>query len=177
MEILHTLFAFFQRGGIPLVALFCISCILMHVCLSKLYFIMVGIRQFQSALDDKWQLKNQNTGAVAPEFMNNIRTSAQAEASFFILENQHFFKSLIRVCPLLGLLGTIWGITEVFEVLSVLGSAHLPALATGISRATIPTVTGMSLIILGLLFSEAYQSIARRKLRKLCNRMGEWNAS
>ena len=52
-------------------------------------------------------------------------------------------KTLVAVIPLMGLLGTVWGMIEVFDVLSVMGSANVKAMSAGISKATIPTMAGM----------------------------------
>jgi len=52
-------------------------------------------------------------------------------------------KSLVAVCPLLGLLGTVTGMIEVFDVMAVMGTGSARAMASGISKATIPTMAGM----------------------------------
>ena len=43
----------------------------------------------------------------------------------------------------MGLLGTVWGMIEVFDVMAILGSSNVKAMAAGVSRATIPTMAGM----------------------------------
>lgn len=52
-------------------------------------------------------------------------------------------KTLVAVCPLLGLMGTVTGMIEVFDVMAVLGSGNVRAMAAGVSKATIPTMSGM----------------------------------
>ncbi len=59
---------------------------------------------------------------------------------------------LIGMCPMLGLLGTVYGMIEVFEVLAVLGTGNPRAMSTGVAKATIPTMAGMTIALSGLFF-------------------------
>jgi biopolymer transport protein ExbB len=52
-------------------------------------------------------------------------------------------KTLVALCPLLGLMGTVTGMIEVFDVLAVAGTANARSMAAGVSKATIPTMAGM----------------------------------
>ena len=58
-------------------------------------------------------------------------------------------KTLIALCPLLGLLGTVWGMIEVFNALSVT-AGDAKAMASGVSKATIPTMAGMVAALSGM---------------------------
>ena len=46
-------------------------------------------------------------------------------------------------CPLLGLLGTVLGMLETFELMSAYGAVGLEGLAGGISRALVTTQAGL----------------------------------
>jgi len=50
---------------------------------------------------------------------------------------------LVALCPLLGLMGTVTGMIEVFDVMAVSGSGNARSMASGVSKATIPTMAGM----------------------------------
>ena len=60
---------------------------------------------------------------------------------------------LAGVAPLLGLLGTVLGMIQTFEVISVFGTGNARAMAGGISVALITTQTGLLVAIPGLLMS------------------------
>ena len=51
------------------------------------------------------------------------------------------------ISPLLGLLGTVLGMVDVFDVISVLGLGQATALSKGISEALVTTITGLSIAI------------------------------
>ena len=57
---------------------------------------------------------------------------------------------LVAVAPLLGLLGTVLGMTETFEVIAPFGTGNTRALASGISVALITTQTGLLIAVPGL---------------------------
>mgnify|MGYP000326078316 CR=1 FL=1 len=46
-------------------------------------------------------------------------------------------RTLVALCPMLGLLGTVSGMIQVFDVMSILGSGNARAMASGVSKATI----------------------------------------
>ena len=60
---------------------------------------------------------------------------------------------------MIGLLGTVYGMIEVFEVLSFLGTGNPRAMSSGVAMATIPTMAGMVITLFGLYF---YQDINGR---------------
>ena len=62
-------------------------------------------------------------------------------------------KTLVALCPLLGLLGTVTGMIEVFDVMAISGSGNARAMASGVSKATIPTMSGMVAALSGLVIS------------------------
>jgi biopolymer transport protein ExbB len=69
---------------------------------------------------------------------------------------------LAAVAPLLGLLGTVLGMIETFNVISVFGTGNSRALAGGISIALITTQTGLLVAIPGMLMSNRLNTRARR---------------
>ena len=60
-------------------------------------------------------------------------------------------QTLVALCPLLGLLGTVTGMISVFQVMAVSGSGNVRAMAAGVSQATIPTMAGMVGALSGVL--------------------------
>jgi biopolymer transport protein ExbB len=60
---------------------------------------------------------------------------------------------------MIGLLGTVYGMIEVFEVLSFLGTGNPRAMSSGVAKATIPTMASMVITLFGLYFR---QDLAQR---------------
>lgn len=62
-----------------------------------------------------------------------------------------FLNCLIVLCPLLGLLGTVTGMIDVFTSMAAESSNNAKNMAAGVSKATIPTMAGMLVALSGLL--------------------------
>jgi biopolymer transport protein ExbB len=75
---------------------------------------------------------------------------------------------LTRVAPLLGLLGTVFGMITTFSRISETRSGvDMNMLAGGIWQALLTTVTGLCIAIPALLFLNYYQNRARRAAKAL----------
>ena len=71
--------------------------------------------------------------------------------------------TLVALCPLLGLLGTVTGMIEVFNVMAVTGGGDAKSMAGGVERTTIPTMAGMVAALSGLFANTYLQRIASRE--------------
>lgn len=69
---------------------------------------------------------------------------------------------LAAIAPLLGLLGTVLGMMETFEVIALFGTGNAKAMAGGISVALVTTQAGLLVAIPGMLVSAALIRRARR---------------
>lgn len=76
---------------------------------------------------------------------------------------------LSGIAPLLGLLGTVIGMIQTFDVISIYGTGNAKAMAGGISVALITTEAGLLVAIPGLFLS----GLLARRARRLRNRLDE----
>ena len=83
-----------------------------------------------------------------------IRECILSQAKITMNRTVPVINMLVKLCPLLGLLGTVTGMIHVFDVLSITGNGNARAMAAGVSQATIPTMAGMMIAIGGLYFSK-----------------------
>jgi biopolymer transport protein ExbB len=75
-------------------------------------------------------------------------------SEFSMSANQYLsiIKTLVALCPLLGLMGTVTGMIQVFDVMAISGSGNARSMASGVSKATIPTMAGMVGALSGVFF-------------------------
>ena len=81
---------------------------------------------------------------------HRIRERLISEVNMRLTANLGFIKTLISLLPLLGLLGTVTGMVQVFEAMAYSGG-NARSMAAGVSAATIPTMSGMVATLSGVL--------------------------
>jgi biopolymer transport protein ExbB/TolQ len=67
---------------------------------------------------------------------------------------EQYLQVLVRIAPLLGLLGTVYGMVETFGVLHLTGARDPRALSAGISTALLTTQAGLLIALPGLYGTE-----------------------
>ena len=76
---------------------------------------------------------------------------------------------LVPMSPLLGLIGTVSGMLEVFDSMALRGSADARTMASGVSHAMICTMTGLAVSITGLYPVHYFRTRARRETELLAD--------
>ncbi len=82
-----------------------------------------------------------------------------------------WIKVLITVSMLLGLLGTIVGMIDVFEGMMLTQASDVRVLAAGVSRTVIPAMAGLVAALSGLYFSFQLEQSASREVQKLADKL------
>jgi biopolymer transport protein ExbB len=78
-------------------------------------------------------------------------------------------KTLVALCPMIGLLGTVTGMIQVFDVLAFHGTGNPRLMSAGVAKATIPTMAGMVLAVSGLLMFTWLHHWSRLQLASLAH--------
>jgi biopolymer transport protein ExbB len=81
---------------------------------------------------------------------HQIRRAMISRVNTDMSSNQLLLRVLVPLSPLLGLVGTVGGMLEVFDSMALRGSADARAMASGVSHAMICTLTGLAVSITGL---------------------------
>lgn len=92
-----------------------------------------------------------------------IREKMISEARIRINQYLPVIKTMVALCPLLGLLGTVTGMIEVFNIMAVTGGGDAKSMAGGVSRATIPTMAGMVAALSGVFANTYVTRVAQRE--------------
>ncbi|MDR1452281.1 MAG: MotA/TolQ/ExbB proton channel family protein [Helicobacteraceae bacterium] len=75
---------------------------------------------------------------------------------FFRANVMRLLKTIVAISPLLGLFGTVMGMIEVFEAIAYYGSSEPRVFASGIARATFPTMAGLTIALIGMFVSTKF---------------------
>ena len=142
----NSILDFFDRGGPVIVVLFILAVIMTSLLIERVIFYMTELQNLsKDAVDDLGSFKTNNKWLFNKMKLKNI-SIINLKASKNIL----LIQGLIALCPLLGLLGTVTGMIEVFDIMAITGTGNARLMASGIARATLPTMTGLFVSIVGL---------------------------
>lgn len=148
---LGTLEAFLDQGGILMYAIAALT-LWMWVLIFERFIYFKGnlkgdIQQFLAQWESRKERKSWNA--------HQIRAAMISRLNDKIDNNLDMITALVALCPLMGLLGTVTGMIEVFSVLASTGGSDAKSMAGGVSKATIPTMAGMVAAISGV-FANTY---------------------
>ena len=138
---------FLELGGGVLVALLVVTFVMWTLILERWQYLRSQLATDVAAVTGEWKRRAERSSWHA----HQIRRELVSRVSQRLHRSMPTIKTLVALCPLLGLLGTVTGMIEVFEVMAFAGSGNPRAMAQGVSRATIPTMAGMVAALSGLL--------------------------
>ncbi len=165
LSLYYTITEFLDKGGFVLYGIFIMAFILWFLVIERwLYFTFVAGKE-QAKLTIIWHKNAHNENA------RSIRESLLFSFRHKLLYTLPFIRTLVRVTPLMGLFGTVYGMVEIFDVIAVQGAGDARAMADGISLATLPTMTGMTVGIIGLFLLRHIETIAKRKINRFSEGM------
>lgn len=99
-----------------------------------------------------------------------IRQAMISRLNAGMTNNLQLLRVLVPLCPLLGLLGTVSGMLNVFDAMAARGSADARSMANGVSEAMICTLTGLSVSISGLYPVYYFRNRARLETELLADK-------
>ena len=160
---LQQLQAFLQQGGLVLVLILVCTFFLWMLVLERWFFFWFGQQKFNRKIISNWQRREDKDSWRAHQIRKRWLSLATIQAN----RNLNTINVIIAIAPLLGLLGTVTGMVVVFDVMAITGSSNARGMAEGVSKATIPTMAGMVVSLLGLFFSTTLQRRARLSIEIL----------
>jgi len=137
---------------------------LMWVLMIERYWYLTSVfPKLRKQIIQDWKSRSDTTSWYA----HRIREAWISEASDNLNARMLIIRTLVAMCPLIGLLGTVTGMISVFETMATQGTSNARLMAGGISMATIPTMAGMVAALSGLFVSTRLEAKVKISLEKL----------
>jgi biopolymer transport protein ExbB len=157
----------FNQGGNVLWAIAAVALVIIFLATERLLFISVNFQKQKQHIVHQWHSRDD----IHSWFAYQIRESILADNNLQLNNALWLIKACALVCPLLGLLGTVTGMISVFDVLSYSGTGNPRLMAAGIFQATIPTMAGMLVAIIGLILNQQVLRLARKAHSQLAQQL------
>jgi len=158
-EALNGVLGFMGQGGPILLFIAGLTFIMWTLIFERIWFYKGALTKLVSNTMDTWEARPERKSWNARQ----VRYAMVSRVSERINQNLDMLGTLVALCPLLGLLGTVYGMIEVFGALAVTGGGDAKALAAGVSMATIPTMAGMVAALSGVFGTTLVNRTAQRE--------------
>lgn len=150
--------SFLASGGPTMWLLFAVTAAMWALLLERKWYQTRLYPRLKAASTTSWQARADRSSWYARKVKNRM----VYELVDGLGAPLPVLRGLIAICPLLGLLGTVLGMLELFDAMAQSSPANMRNMAAGISQATISTMAGMVAALSGLYGSERL----RQKLQK-----------
>ena len=137
---------FVELGGGVLVLIMLLTLVMWCLIFERVLYLGRSHRHAVALALASWGQRAERTSWCARQ----VRERLISLVAQRLERNLGLIETCVALCPLLGLLGTVTGMIEVFQVMAESGSGNPRSMATGVSRATLPTLAGMVAALSGL---------------------------
>ena len=159
LEAWEAIRAFVASGGMVLIFIAVLTFFMWTLIFERMWFYKGGLTNIVKDATENWEARAERKSWNARQ----IRLALISRVSEKIDQNRDLIATFVALCPLLGLLGTVTGMIEVFGVLAATGGGDAKSMASGVSKATIPTMAGMVAAISGVFGSTMVNRTAERE--------------
>jgi len=153
LDITESVTIFMQRGGPVLTIIAMLLLVKWSLVFERIWYLNTTHKANVKNTLAEWNARSDTKSWSA----HQIRTMMISKISLDLRGSMPIIEVLVTICPLLGLIGTVTGMIEVFFMLAVTGGGDAKSMAGGVSKATIPTMAGMVGAISGI-FAANYLS-------------------
>ena len=164
---LETIRDFMELGGDVLFVIGFLTLFMWILIIERLVYLRSGHKHMAMKAQQLWDARKDHKSWNA----HQVRTRIISQVSAQVERNIPLIKTCVALCPLLGLLGTVTGMVEVFEVMAISGSGSPQSMASGVSKATIPTMAGMVAALSGVAMATYLQRKVSRERALLADHL------
>lgn len=154
---------FLEMGGPVMFVIGPLTLVMWILIFERVIYYRTGHPRLVSEVLASWRGRDERRSWNA----RKIREALISRVSLNVDRYLPLIKTLVAICPLLGLLGTVTGMIDVFEVMAFSGTGNPRSMAAGVSRATIPTMAGMVAALSGVLATTLLSRFAHREVEHL----------
>ncbi len=155
----EVLLSFMDKGGEVLWLIAALLFVMWTLIFERIWYLQFGWKKDVARVIAKWEGRKERKSWEARQIRDMLLSQARMQINQYL----PVIKTLVALCPLLGLLGTVWGMIEVFNIMAVTGGGDAKSMAGGVQQATIPTMAGMVAALSGVFANTYVTRIAQRE--------------
>jgi biopolymer transport protein ExbB len=154
-------------GGPFVVWIFAAGVLMWGLIVERYWYFSRILPKQTAAVRAEWQSRKDKTSWCARQIRQAMisRLNTSMTSGFPVLQ------VLVPMSPLLGLIGTVTGMLEVFDSMALRGNADARSMASGVSAAMICTMSGLAVSITGLYPVHYFRTRAARETELLADEL------
>jgi len=159
----QTLTDFLDSGGwVTRWILFACS-VLIAVTLDRAWFLLRIYPRLRAEALAEWQTRREHQSWAS----QRIRLALISQLRVALESGLPVIRVMVPMAPLLGLLGTVIGMLQVFDAMAFTRGGDTRAMADGISHAMVATMAGLVVSVIGLFFGNLFASRVKSETERL----------
>jgi biopolymer transport protein ExbB len=166
---------FLESGGDVLFLIAAVTFVMWMLMLERIWYFWRVHPRDVSRVTEIWRERSERDSYRGTWYSAQERNLLISEVRLNLGHSVVIARTLIALCPMLGLLGTVTGMIEVFDVMAIAGSGNARGMAGGVSKATLPTMAGMVAALSGLIVSVHLERRAKEETRIMSDRLAVTN--
>ncbi len=154
-----------ESGGWILWVILWVSILMWTLIIERYVFIyFIHPRKIKQIIEN-WHHRQDRQSWYAHQIRAGMIAMSQVDLQRYLLS----IKTLISALPMLGLLGTVVGMIQTFDVMTVHGTGNVRGMAGGISVALITTMGGLLTALSGMYFSTHLEQRVEREINNVAD--------
>lgn len=149
LVIIESIRNFMDLGGPVLYLIAALLVVMWFMILERILYFRGPHKQLVRQAIEEWEGRPERDSWAAHQVREELISSVAVKMREYL----PMIQACVALAPLFGLLGTVTGMIEVFQVMAITGTSNARAMAGGVSQATVPTMAGMVAALSGLFLS------------------------
>ncbi len=154
-----------ESGGTVLWLILFASLLMWTLIIERYLFVYLIHPRQVKAIIDEWQARQDKRSWFAIQIRQGFITESRLSLSRYLMS----IRTLTVALPMLGLLGTVDGMIQTFDVMTVFGTGNARGMAGGISVALITTMGGLLTALSGLYFTTHIEERVNRQVHNVAD--------
>jgi len=152
-----------DAGGWVLPWIFATALIMWTLIAERWWYFRKLFPLLRRQLEQEWAARDDHRSWSARQ----IRALLISQATVAMSAPLPLLRVTVPIAPLLGLLGTVTGMLEIFDGMMIHGAADARSMAYGVSHAMVATMAGLVVSVSGLYFINHFQHRVQRETELL----------
>lgn len=167
LELWRLIRSFVESGGDVVLVIAVVILVMWILIVERILYFYLSFPRQAERVQRLWESRPEHHSWCAQQIRRAMLAGVYLGSRRYV----DIIRTLVLVCPMLGLLGTVTGMISIFDVMTHFGMGNPRLMASGVAKATIPTMTGMVGALSGVFAVSWLERTVKRRTELLADRL------